>query len=188
MLISRSITSWGPSPIASFDAEQGQTYHLALVSPWSAGAGRIVMNWSSALAPPNDNFADRIPLQGLLAIGTGSNTTATAEVGETNSSGRSVWWTWTAPRSGPVTLGTAGSSFPLPRLSVYSGTSISNLVSLADGRAQVSFDALAGNRYELAVDANGGWVGDIRLVLVAGPPAHDNFANRIPLLVRSVPS
>lgn len=181
-LVSRSYTSWGIEPIAFFDAEPGQTYHLALVNSWNTPAGRIVMAGTFALAPPNDNFADRIVLTGRTAIARGSNTTATAESNEPNPVGRSVWWTWTAPGSGPVRLSTAGSGFPRPFISVYSGSSLSELGLVVSGHDQVAFEALAGVAYEIVVDANGGWVGDIQLLLTSEPPINDDFAQRTPLV------
>ncbi len=60
----------------------------------------------------NDQFANRIQI--LSAGGTviGSNTTATIETGEPNHGGapggKSVWWTWTAPASGIVSVTTDG--------------------------------------------------------------------------------
>jgi hypothetical protein len=77
-----------------------------------------VARLSSADPPPNDNFADRIILTGTFISFTGTLAGATAEYpggwSEPSGSpftwypeiagGPSVWWEWTAPTSGPVTL------------------------------------------------------------------------------------
>src|SRR5260370_25810397 len=66
-------------------------------------------------APVNDMFANATVLSGSAVTATGSNVGATKEVGEPpkagNSGGASVWWVWTAPASGTVTISTLGSSF-----------------------------------------------------------------------------
>jgi hypothetical protein len=66
--------------------------------------------------PANDNFAAaiNITLTNNAAVVTGFNTNATKELGEPNHAGnmggRSVWWKWTAPSGGMVTLTTQGLS------------------------------------------------------------------------------
>src|SRR5687767_2782651 len=79
--------------------------------------------------PDNDNFATRIALVGTNATTTGSNVGATLEPGELDPSfegGRSVWWSWTAPADGAVTMTTAGSNFDT-LLAAYTGDTLSNL-------------------------------------------------------------
>src|SRR5262249_40224771 len=65
--------------------------------------------------PVNDNFANATVITGSSVSATGSNVGATKEPGEPpiagNAGGASVWWSWTAPASGSVTISTAGSSF-----------------------------------------------------------------------------
>src|SRR5262245_15841075 len=83
--------------------------------------------------PDNDSFATRIALVGTDVTTTGNNVGATMEPGELDPSllgGRSVWWTWTAPADGAVTITTAGSSFDT-LLAVYTGDSIGNLTLMA---------------------------------------------------------
>src|SRR5882724_9144060 len=69
----------------------------------------------AAAAPVNDNFSGRLEISGLTNTLTGSNVGATKEPGEPDhagdSGGHSVWWTWTAPTNGTVTVDTIGSSF-----------------------------------------------------------------------------
>ncbi len=85
---------------------------------------------TTADIPSNDNFtnATLIPPAGLT--NTVATTYASKEPGEPEIAGHvgghSVWWTWTAPAIGTVTISTAGSSFTT-LLGVYTGTSVSNL-------------------------------------------------------------
>jgi hypothetical protein len=73
----------------------------------------------SAMAQPNDPFSGRITLTGTNVSATGSNENATKEVGEPNifgnPAGKSLWWSWTAPESGNVTVSTVGSNFDITR-------------------------------------------------------------------------
>jgi hypothetical protein len=127
--------------------------------------------------PVNDNFANAI----TISLGstntttvTGFNTNATKETGEPNhagnSGGHSVWWKWSAPADGNVTLDTKG-SYSDTTLGVYTGSSVSALTTIAsnddikDGVIQASsltFTATGGTTYYFAVDgfnagaANGG--------------------------------
>ena len=114
--------------------------------------------------PTNDKFANRILLVGESVTTTGANFTATKETGEpnhaSNAGGKSVWWSWTAPFSGVVTVSTAGSSFDTT-LAGYTGATLASLTRLAsnddDFLSEVStsliqFEATAGTTYQLAVD------------------------------------
>lgn len=133
-------------------------------------------------APANDAFANAIAIS-LANSGTttvkGVNTNATKEGGEpdhaANNGGRSVWWRWTAPSAGSVTLDTGKvdpttnkidlsngkSSYYDTTLAVYTGTTLSGLTSIAsdddieDGVVQastVTFNATGGTIYRFAVD------------------------------------
>ena len=75
-----------------------------------------------------------------------------------NSGGKSVWWTWTAPSSGSVQIDTIGSSFDTI-LGVYTGSSVSSLTTVASDddsggnyTSKVTFNAVAGTVYQIAVD------------------------------------
>jgi uncharacterized repeat protein (TIGR02543 family) len=149
--------------------------------------------------PDNDNFATRIPLSGTSVTTTGSNMEATREIGEPDpnaTGGRSVWWTWTAPTNGYLTITTAGSSFDT-MVTVFTGSSVTNLALVAfndteDAAAIVSFNVTAGTAYQIAVDGTDSDLlpvnrarGSISLQLTLGspqaPPPNDSFANRLQL-------
>src|SRR5688500_13318746 len=102
-----------------------------------------------AAIPDNDNFATRIALAGTNVTTTGSNVGATLEPGELDPSfegGRSVWWSWTAPADGAVTITTAGSNFDT-MLAAYTGDTLGNLTLAAfnDDREPTNTSAVTFN-------------------------------------------
>ena len=133
----------------------------------------------TVLVPPNDAFANAITLSGTNFTVTGSNVGATKEPGEPdhagNSGGRSVWWSWTAPADGTMTLDTSGSSYDT-LLAVYKGSSVSALTPLVSNddytnlTSRVVFGAKAGKTYSIAVDGYNGASGAIHLNLAWAPP------------------
>ena len=121
----------------------------------------------------------------MLAGGAGalqaSSVGATKQGGEPNHAGdpggKSVWWKWVAPQTGPVAIDTHGSGFDT-LLAVYTGTAVNALTLVAsnadDGSAghasAVVFTAQAGTEYQIAVDGRAGASGDVSLHWGA-PPA-----------------
>lgn len=117
--------------------------------------------------PTNDNFGNSTIITfgtGTTATVIGYNTNATKEGGEpnhaSNAGGSSVWWRWTAPTPGSVTIDTRGSLYDTT-LGVYTGASVSALTQIAgddditDGviqASEVSFNTTAGTTYHIAVD------------------------------------
>jgi hypothetical protein len=124
--------------------------------------------------PPNDNFANASPLTGTEATAVGTNVDATKEPGEPNHAGdpggSSVWWRWTAPADGAVTIDTCESDFDTV-LAVYTGTVVTDLVLIradddaCDIGSIVTFGAATGQVYSIAVDGLDEEVGEIRLRL-----------------------
>jgi hypothetical protein len=121
-------------------------------------------------------------------VNKGTNTHASSEAGEPvhggNGGGRSLWWKWQASSNGIVTLTTLGSSFDTV-LGVYIGTNVASLTSVVSNddagstnrSSQVSFAAVAGTTYSIAVDgaiSSSGSIanGAVQLqVLAAAPPS-----------------
>jgi len=178
----------------SFPIVSGTTYQIA-VDGWLGTTGSIQLNLnflSSSGQPENDAFINRSLISGNSAIISSNNTNATSEINEPLHDGKSpqrtVWWTWTAPATGTVTINTLGSSFDTI-LAVYLGNSIlnlSNLISNDDSAGSttsaVSFSALAGTNYQIAIDGYGGASGNISLNFnLQVNPENDNFSNRISL-------
>jgi hypothetical protein len=179
----------------AFDAVAGQTYRIAVDGFGGAsGTVRLQVTGSSS-PPPNDAFAAAAELSGSNVVREAdSNAKATKEGGEPahagNAGGASVWYAWTAPASGPVTLDTSGSEFDT-LLAVYTGSAIGSLAEVAsnddavpgsDVTSKVVFVASAGQTYRIAVDGFNGTgapaTGAVRLHLLATepPPPNDAFA------------
>ncbi|MEG4626401.1 M12 family metallo-peptidase [Microcoleus sp. w1-18aA5] len=139
-------------------------------------------NWRHS----NDNLEKAKTVSGSSFSTTGLNVNGTKQTGELNhadnSGGKSIWWSWTAPSSGPVTVSTAGSSFDT-LLGVYTGGSVSSLATVASNNndpaggqtSLVNFTATAGTTYKIVVDGFGGSSGYINLNLSPDP-------NRPPVL------
>jgi hypothetical protein len=171
------------------------TYTYYAVATDAAGSSSTASTATLTIAAPaasNDNFANGTVITGTSISVTGSNVNATREAGEPrlagNIGGRSVWWTWTAPSSGAVTITTAGSSFDT-MLGVYTGTSVSSLTQIAANddvsyynlTSAVTFNAVAGTTYHIRVDGYSGASGNIVLNLTetvsSSKVSNNNFAN-----------
>ena len=128
-------------------------------------------------APPNDNFVNAQVVTGNSGTAVGTNAFATKETGEPDHSpdgepsGKSIWYRWTAPNSGTVTMTTAGSNYDT-LLAVYGGTSVSALgppIAANDDEnnpggiltSRVQFSAVSGTTYQIAIDGYGGDQGDV---------------------------
>jgi hypothetical protein len=142
---------------------------------------------SDCQAPSNDNFGSPLVLSGVYANARGDNACASKENGEPNhggdTGGRSVWYRWTSPVSGNVTINTVGSDFDT-LLAVYTGDSFGalNLIAQNDDivntvikQSLVTFNAVADTTYRIAVDGWGAAVGGVTLNI--NPPLNDAFAN-----------
>ena len=136
----------------------------------------------TALGSVNDSFTTDTVLVGTTnqTITTvnamTSNQFASKEPGEPNhagnAGGKSIWFEWSSPAAGLVSIDTHGSSFDT-LLAVYTGTSISALTTIAsndndgsaNGTSGVSFSATAGTIYRIAVDGFNGASGNVVLNL-----------------------
>jgi hypothetical protein len=167
----------------------GAKYWIAVDGAGGAEGG---INLSLTLSSPaNDDFANRISITNFPVDLHASNVDATREPDEnqahTDGLGtRSVWWQWQSPLTGNVTITTEGSSFDT-RLAVYTGDNLANLQLIAVNdnatngvlTSEVSFQAKARTRYQIAVDSVYDDSGAIHLQLLpAEPPANDSFAKR----------
>ena len=140
--------------------------------------------------PANDSFANADPIpKSPFSVRT-YNACGTREPGEPehagNAGGHSVWWQATAVANSVITLSTLGSDFDT-LLAVYTGSSVGSLslvasnddVSATVKSSFLSFDAVAGTDYHIAVD---GWDGAFgTVVLNVNPPVNDTFTDCIVL-------
>jgi uncharacterized repeat protein (TIGR01451 family) len=147
------------------------------------------LNLFAAAAPPNDLFINRTNLSGVSGSATGVSLLGSKEVGEPNHAnnigGSSVWWSWTAPSAGQLSLNTTGSNFDT-LLAVYTGSNINALTQKAanDNNGNLStsslvFQAVAGTQYQIAIDGGNGLAGTISLNWTLNPNAQANLSSNI---------
>ncbi len=145
--------------------------------------------------PGNDDFENRF----TATVGTqyGTNVGATIQPDERALGESSVWWRWTAPFDGAAQIDTNGSNFDTI-LGVWSGEELATLTLLAsddDGgegaQSAVALPVTAGTDYQIAVYSY--WYegestpGSVQLNIGSvGPPANDDFADRIEFVEPSV--
>ena len=137
--------------------------------------------------PSNDNFAGS-GIAGADGTVFGSNTDATGQTGEPSIAGSpadtSVWYSWTAPESGPTSFNLRDAAFDTT-LHVFTGNTLGTLASVASNddsngtlQSKVTFNAVAGTTYRIAVDGFSAAHGSFSLQYAQNSPAHDNFASR----------
>ena len=180
----------GEAPDAS--ANDG-TYTAALAVPADPSLDQLLITASASATgknpanavlsvpvihpPANDNFTEAAGLSGRqVFLRDFTNRAATAEDGEPRHywfrPQKSVWFTWTAPRTGRADLWLRGSDFDTV-LAVYRGGNLTSLRRVArdddsGGRltSRCRFWARRGQQYHFAVDGWGGAEGEIQGRLV----------------------
>ena len=135
----------------AFDAVAGQTYYLAVAGAnGDSGSGQLVLTASGA--PANDNRANARVLSGAYGLISASNLYASKEAGEAdhagNAGGHSVWFSWSAPASGPTWFD-ANAGVLDAMIAIYDAQGM--LVTQGEDET-VSFNAIAGTNYSIAVD------------------------------------
>jgi hypothetical protein len=126
-------------------------------------SGEFTIHIEFIEAPPNDDFANRLNLVGDELSFAGNLGFATVEQGESipgpqTAVRQSLWWKWTAPSSGNVTM-TLLSGEPFltpPRIGVYLGNAVNALTLVTNGGGvdlpmRINFHAQAGTEYQITV-------------------------------------
>lgn len=156
-----------PTSEIGFAVVQGTTYSVAIDGA-GGDNGPSQLFW--ILHPPNDDFAAAQLLAGDHGSVNGSSVGATKEPSEPDHAGdvggASVWYRWTAPATGTLTVDTCNSNFDT-LLAVYTGADAAHLIAVAsndDGApacglgSQVAFSVNGGTTYDIAVDGfDGDW-------------------------------
>lgn len=150
----------------TFYCSQDQEYRFLIDSFHATGQNLLT---TLRLMPENDAYGSALELSGDRFSTLGSNRNATDEDFERQSphggvgKGKSVWWKWTPDFDGEFVITTQGSEFDTV-LAVYTGTQYSlNEEVFNDDRnaldwtSQVTFNAVSGTEYYIAVD---GYRGD----------------------------
>jgi M6 family metalloprotease-like protein len=145
----------------------------SMTGPCSSTMSATLTDPGAVQRPANDNFASAQGLTGNSATATGTTRGATREINEpdhsTDTDGfswlgdHSVWYGWTAPSSGPVSFDTCQANID-SILAVYTGSSLGSLSRVTDNNnncpsdwgSKVTFNAVAGTTYRIAVGDAGG--------------------------------
>ncbi len=197
---------WSPSQDLSEALALGPDAEFGAIL-WGGGidsTGTAILPLGAA-ALPSDAFAAAPAIGAGGGVVVGSNRRATKEEGEpqhaSNPGGASVWWRWTAPANGSVTIETTGSDFDT-LLAIYTGEALASLqpvaandnVSFSETTSAVTFTAARGRTYHIAVDGKQLFEegvlktsqGEIRLTL--SPPPSPDRPNRygVPAALRLV--
>ena len=170
----------------AFPAESGVVYNIA-VAGYDGETGNVVLAWTMFdERPANDEFANAIEISETEGSTTGYTFGAGVETGEPLHAGEglaSVWWRWTADVDGTMAFDTFQSDFDTV-LAVYTGE-LGDLVEIAANDdadsllvSQVTFEAVAGTTYHIAVAGHGGETGFVNLNWMAHFSApNDDFAD-----------
>ncbi|HUD46279.1 MAG TPA: Ig-like domain-containing protein [Candidatus Baltobacteraceae bacterium] len=167
----------GQDLLSSYAGESVEVYFYVTTDPtYGVNTSFNVTDVSLVVAttadiPANDNFtnATLIPSDGITNDVT--TTYASKQPGEPNIAGNvgghSVWWNWTAPQIGTVTIATTGSSYNT-LLGVFTGSAInaltvvtnSNGINRTTGLAYLTFSVTPGTQYDIALAGYNGQSGD----------------------------
>jgi hypothetical protein len=169
-----TLTALSPVSDLILNAQAGQTYAIQVAG---RGQATFTLNIAPVVQPPNDHFTNGFTLTGISPSTTGVGLGATLEPGEpaySPSIQGSVWWNWTAPAAGRVSIFSQGS------VAVYTGTAVSALTNVGESdfrpRNTESFIARAGVTYHIAVYRTA--VEPFQLVLTApAPPPSPELAS-----------
>jgi hypothetical protein len=176
----------------SFEAVAGRNYRIA-VAGFSRSADEGTFTLAAVHDPPsNDYFFGAQEISGNSATVAGTTLLATREPDEPDHypddpffllGEHSVWYSWTAPSSGPVEMNTCQAKIS-STIAVYTGSDLSTLSRVANNRtacpsapfgSKVAFDAVAGTTYKIAVAEPGGdyTQNTFTLEVIAGTPPTD---------------
>ena len=156
------------------DNEPNTTYQIA-VDGMGGASGEIQISIAGVNRPGNDAFIIRPRLTGSASTWTGSNANASKRFDEPdhagNPGGKSIWWRWTAPASGSLTLSVVDAEFQ-SIIAVYLGNELDSLVPIASSIAEVMastnrvmFNAVRGVEYDIVLDGVNGQEGNLTLQL-----------------------
>jgi hypothetical protein len=138
----------------------------------NCGTASSVYARVSRYSSSNDAFGQPITIPQAGGLRSAKTFTASKQTGEPahaagNRGGASVWFNWRAPRTRNVTISTGGSNFDT-LLGVYRGPAVNSLTPVARNddvvpgvlTSRVSFRAIQGALYRIAVDGYNGAFGN----------------------------
>jgi hypothetical protein len=159
----------------SFPVQKGVTYHMS-INHFGAGTP-FTYSWQFLPPPANDNFGNAQLISGESGSLFATTQVATVEPGEPHAQdGNSLWYLWTAPRSGSFRFNVAGYT---DSHHFYSGSSLDALTELVQVDFYQGLRAVAGTRFLIQISGTGSWspiaTGDFTMAWAPGP-VNDDFA------------
>lgn len=110
-----------------------------------------------AAPPGNDNFANATVITGSTISQNGTNVDATTEIGEPSLGFRTIWYSWTAPSGGTLTVDTIGTGFDT-LLGIYTGPSYNDIFTIrtdddggGNGTSLITTSVTGGTVYKIKV-------------------------------------
>jgi hypothetical protein len=166
-------------PGYTFRIHAGQAVHLAAESFYQR-FDPFLLHIRLVRPPANDTFSARSQITGLDFFARTNTLLATRDLGEPGHAGQigghSIWWSWTAPSDGVVTLLVTNTAIEQPLLAVYQGATLNSLQLVAsalgtNAHAALTFPAQRDGAYQIAVDGYWGQYGPLDFVLHLDPAA-----------------
>ena len=144
------------------------------------GPKTVTVVFNRIAGPPNDNFASGTTVSGANVSQNGTNIDATTEPNEPNDTNNfpTVWYRWTAPSSGLLTVSTCTADF-FAVSNVYRGPSLAELAQVSFTTSPgcpsigTTYSVTAGTLYHIQVGGYLGAIGNFTLALA--------FTNEFPL-------
>jgi hypothetical protein len=188
LLSNGTVRAWGKNDIGESVVPSGLSNVVSVAGGNSHSLARICSR---------DSFACREVIAGSNLTFQTSNAGATRENGEpvhsfgvAISPNKSIWYSWTAPQSGGVSITAASAQLGARVLAVYTGDTVRSLVPVARcasrfSPARVAFTAQAGQRYEIVLDGSqfggaGSDEGEITVALqMFASPNNDSFTDAL---------
>jgi hypothetical protein len=168
-----------------FEVHAGTRYHIVVAQ--SGTDAPFTLNLDFLPKPANDDFQHRVVIPGRGGSATVDTFSATFQPGEPvdlasdvvgwTASWQTVWWTWTAPVGGRVTIQPSGDFLYL--LGIYQGLNLTNLTVVTQTiNSGVTLDVAAGTTLQISLDGANGQSGLLQLSLGFVPrPINDDFKN-----------
>jgi hypothetical protein len=176
-------------PVVLVAVQAGVSYQIALHAAASGQVNPTVTMYLLFVPDsPNDNFADALPLTGTQIVFGGANYNATRETGEpirsvlwfhNNRPSRhpvnaTLWWRWTAPTTGIVTISTVPGDFR-PFVEMFEGNDLLSLQSLVPAiqldflsiTDSIDFPVESGHEYYISAGGINNQRGEFQLLLQA---------------------
>lgn len=183
LLVGQEVTSGNPVAWLPFRTRPGVTYWIAAGANenFDSALGTVAGSFDYLAVPElvNDDFADRLQLDGPAHTIRSSNQHASRESGEPAGLNQTLWWDWTAPLDGAVRIAVAPVDGGGSGVRVFTGDMLSTL-QLATETGEVF--VTAGERLKIAVGLDSMNAGPFELTIrwrqVLPPSTNDSFAGR----------